>query len=610
MMIIRLLSSLLLICLFLTGCASHSHGTPASNQGCSETGYYHAGSQAEEAAAGALRAYPMKMDGFSGFLPMGQDILVFSHLEDSSRLTLLSGDSLSPKAEITLERILEPTSETMVVNSQGLHFFNGSEFQILDSELKEVDTIQPPDLKGIPLLSRNRQLLYYCCEDSVRSFDLASGICRVLKEISYPVQTVTGLYLDDSIIRLLVADPGGATKTMYISVDTGAILYETGEDILLSSEGSRYYAAIFRSGRQVPVFGKRDSQPEAIQAGGGNCFFLPECHAAVIAEECDTASFLRHIDLNTGRETALLKLPQTLIPSDFAASEDGFIWFSAYDPEFQCDTLYRWDPSLCEHTSGLLYTQPHYTRDNPDYEGLAACSRYAEALSERFGIRVLIYKDAVRYQPEDYDLTLEYQVPLIRETLQTLETCLQVYPEAVFQKLNRHFSGIHVCLVSCLSGSGDTEYMEGAQYFSQDFGAYIALATGQRAEYTLYHEMSHLIDTVLLNETTVHDRWDLLNPPGFSYDYGTSQPRTSQQWLREDSRYFVDLDSMHFPKEDRARIMEYAMTPGNENLFRSVFMQQKLLSLCEAIRQAFDLRKSEEAFLWEQYLNQSLAYQE
>ena len=67
---------------------------------------------------------------------------------------------------------------------------------------------------------------------------------------------------------------------------------------------------------------------------------------------------------------------------------------------------------------------------------------------------------------------------------------------------------------------------------------------------------------------------------------------------------------MSYPKEDRARIMEYAMTSGNAILFESRTMQAKLLTLCQGIRDAFGLKKSPETFLWEQYLATSLAYSE
>ena len=63
---------------------------------------------------------------------------------------------------------------------------------------------------------------------------------------------------------------------------------------------------------------------------------------------------------------------------------------------------------------------------------------------------------------------------------------------------------------------------------------------------------------------------------------------------------------MSFPKEDRARILEYAMTPGHEALFQATQMQAKLSQLCQGIREAYGLKKAEETFLWEQYLQTPL----
>ena len=67
---------------------------------------------------------------------------------------------------------------------------------------------------------------------------------------------------------------------------------------------------------------------------------------------------------------------------------------------------------------------------------------------------------------------------------------------------------------------------------------------------------------------------------------------------------------MSFPKEDRARIMEFAMTPGNEKLFQTEAMQRKLSTLCLGIRKAFHLTGSPDIFLWEQYLHTPLAAKE
>ena len=61
--------------------------------------------------------------------------------------------------------------------------------------------------------------------------------------------------------------------------------------------------------------------------------------------------------------------------------------------------------------------------------------------------------------------------------------------------------------------------------------------------------------------------------------------------MQPDTRSFVDTYSMSYPKEDRARIFEYAMTAGNEPLFAASPLQYKLKMLCQGIREAFGLKK-------------------
>ena len=59
---------------------------------------------------------------------------------------------------------------------------------------------------------------------------------------------------------------------------------------------------------------------------------------------------------------------------------------------------------------------------------------------------------------------------------------------------------------------------------------------------------------------------------------------------------------MSFPREDRAKVMEYACLQGKETYFISFTMQKKLRALCEGIREAYDLEDYPTALLWEQYL--------
>ena len=164
----------------------------------------------------------------------------------------------------------------------------------------------------------------------------------------------------------------------------------------------------------------------------------------------------------------------------------------------------------------------------------------------------------------------------------------------------------YICLVRGIRGtarSGSLEEATGVQFF-RDSNAYIAIVTGALGERALYHELYHVMETRLLTSSTAFDRWEQINPPGFSYDldYTANAGRQAAEYLQPDSRSFIDTYSMSFPKEDRARIMECAMCAGNKDLFRSSTMQAKLRCLSQAIREAYGLEKAEQVFRWEQYL--------
>ena len=124
----------------------------------------------------------------------------------------------------------------------------------------------------------------------------------------------------------------------------------------------------------------------------------------------------------------------------------------------------------------------------------------------------------------------------------------------------------------------------------------------------LNHELFHIIDSRVLSTCNTYDDWNKLNPKGFSYDtqYTASDSEERNPYLAPENRYFIDLYSMTYPKEDRARIMEYAMLDGQEYLFQSAPMQAKLRKLCLGIRKAFDLEKEPVAYRWEQYLTTPL----
>ena len=234
-------------------------------------------------------------------------------------------------------------------------------------------------------------------------------------------------------------------------------------------------------------------------------------------------------------------------------------------------------------------------------------------MSQRFGVEILVWKDAVAEQPWDYDLEPEYLVSVIQRELKLLEQRLSYYPGNILPDTASHFTGLRICLVRAITGTAESGSLDSATGLQFLIGtdAYVALAAGEYSDRALYHELFHVMETHILNESIAFDQWDALNPAGFSYDYDyrANAQRDAGVYLEGENRAFVDTYSMSFPKEDRARIMEYAMLSGNQELFRGQIMQEKLKTLCQGIREAYGLKKSSETFLWEQYLRKPLAYQ-
>ena len=71
--------------------------------------------------------------------------------------------------------------------------------------------------------------------------------------------------------------------------------------------------------------------------------------------------------------------------------------------------------------------------------------------------------------------------------------------------------------------------------------------------------------------------------------------------------YFVDSYSTINPTEDRARVMEYAMSSYGAWTFEDAKgLTEKLDYYCRCIRQAFDTTGWPEIVRWEQYLNKGI----
>lgn len=601
----------LLALLLLTGCATApSQGpvnAPAESvpQESTAPGLWEIGHPLETASQGAVRVYPLAQTDAYYMYAMGESLLVLSGT-DSTLLTRLSGESLQITVQEDLTLFLDPQALTVTAN--GLSYYDPGSRQVvvLDASLKEIRHIDLPagDIRT-PLLSPDQDTLFYCTPNAIKAWDLTRDIHRTVKEMEKD-QVLLGLYQDGTILECRTAD-----GIELLAAQDGRLLWE-GSQLCFGASADWFYTS-FPSGSGNDLVFSQGSDAQALTPAdlAGDTRFLPRHHAALsLCQISNQEIRLDYYDLSTGRRTACLPLSVTGSLLALEGTSEGWVYL-LLDGVDQQKTIYRWDPQTPAVNDGNVYTGPWYTAETPDYHGLLALQAQAAEIGDKYGVEILLWDDAIACQPWDYDFQAEYAVPLLQEQLSRLDRWLSQFPQGFLSTTADNFSALKICLVRTITGtpeSGSLDHADSIQFFSGT-NAYIALAVGNAAEQAFYHELYHVMETQLLNKSTALDQWDKLNPAGFAYDYDYAANKTREvgSWLDNDIRSFVDQYAMSFPKEDRARLFEYAMVSGSEALFAASPLQYKLKTLCQGIREAYGLKSYPEVLPWEHYLLQSLA---
>jgi len=534
-------------------------------------------------------------------IPMGEDLL----LTGSGTLSRISGQTLATtaKAEVASSFTALQVWEDFV----SYYDPQSRETVLLNSTLESFHRIPAPgDITGQPLLSRDRKSLFYCTETGIFALDPDTGVRRMLKEDASPEKSLEALLLSDSVLCCRYSDPVLGDRFCFLSTETGRTLLDRAADLTVSSQGDIYYAAL---GPNL-LFGKPGQQPNILVSENQGSL-LPQWGGALTWQlEQDGQITLRCYHLESGKCVGQQTLSAGPLPRAFAATEEGIVWFLRKDEQTGLELLHRWDLSGASAEDETIHTALYYTAENPDAEGLERCAGEALRIGQRFGIRVLIWTEAAAAEPWDYTLEPEHRVPELTKALQLLEKELAKYPSGFLKILSEGCGSLSLCLVRSICPSANNPAATNAQglQFRLEGQSFLVFSTQGTRPRTLHHELYHLIDSRILTFSSAFDSWDSLNPGDFAYDYDyqTNKNRDGSPFLKETSRSFIDTYSMSFPGEDRARIMEYAMEPGNASLFSAPILQQKLTAVCTGIREAFGLQ-NHPPLPWEQYLLKPLA---
>ena len=538
----------------------------------------------------ALVAFPDSFAGCTGVAMLGKNILV----SYETGWQLLSGVNLIPIAE--LEKTLPSLDSSLVqIRETGVAVYDASTHSIyfLDAFLEEWGNYQLGELEASSLcLSSDWSTLYYSGENGVFALDLNTGISRTLTDI-YTDLTLERTVQKDKV--LCCVDNG---NVFYLSTTTGEMLVENSDILQVTADGDWFFGQWNHEPMKEWIFWQEDYQLWTLWPIEEEAQICPVLKngGLVFLSKYGTKCKLSFFDLETGVMKDQIQLPGE---PQWIQGDGASIWICV------ADSLYHWWPELGEQEDTEFYIQKHQSSDSPDEAGLEQIRQQTQQMLDAYGVEILIWQDAAALMPENSAFVPEYMTQMYEKTLAELDSLLQQFPkEMLLGMADWTQSGrVKILLVrELLDNSYPLVATQGMQFY-ENGDMYLVLQTGGSVTAAFYHQLAHVMETAILSGSTAYYEWDTLNPKGFSYDndYAKNALREDSKYLEGANRYFIDLYSMSFPKEDRCRIFEYAMQPGNEEYFQSTAMQKKLKRVCKGIREAFAL--TGEDYLWEQYLN-------
>lgn len=594
---------LFLAVLLLTGCGTQTsqETTAGTTEATVEettvpeaTGLYEENSTVEQQTKGAVRAYALEGNAYTGLLAMNDRLLLVAA---DGTLTVLRGEKCEVVATADTDLSAAWSGQELRAGEQGVGYYVEAtrEVVILDTKLQQIRRIALPEqLQGKPAIHLGQGEIFYCVDSEIRALDIETGISRLVRSHNCVSQELVGSYFDDSILGCRIVDSQGVESIVYLYAQTGQVVISDRSLGYLQTYGQDYFALRYEGTTLQRLFGSGEAQTMQLNVDSENLTAALALGGVVNYGVNEQGLYLEFYDLDSGKRSAQITIRDMGEPEVLLADEN-YLWI------LESQKLYRWDVSASAIDEEAVYTTQLYTAKYPDATGLAKSKAKAEQLTEQYGVGIYIWENAAN-NVEGYALETEYQVDVINDALNRLEQVFAKLPAEVLEKTAK----LQVYLVRSIDGEKQC-----LQYWSG--GECHMVITPENVEEAFLQGMGWAVDSRVLGNSRDFDTWDNLNPSGFTYTYDyakNAQRENPEEYLEGDKRAFIDLESMSYPTEDRSRIFAAAMLEGNAEIFAGDTMQDKLLRLCEGIREAYDLEESTEDFPWEQYLEESIAEEE
>ena len=609
---------LILALLLLAGCADTPVAPTLASEDPLQTapGIYAPEHSLETSSSGAVQVFPLNT-GCDGIAFMGKTLLTFTCTDDKTVITAYAGQNLTPRGVVELPLVILPGDKTLQIDQQHIGYYDQADRCVvfLDSGFQETGrTKMPQNMVGEPVLCENLATAYYCTESEIRAFSLETGNNRLIRQQYAQALSVEAALFADSVLMCGIQNNNGVYYVEFLSSQTGEPYGEDGALVALDDWHNQYFLQRLDGLVTEYIFTAADGSQQCFRpkTDDSGIYSLLAMNAVATVTGGETGVTVEVFDLANGKCTASILLEGVVDVCNLTVDpEQDAVWFQTTDAATGETILCCWHVENSPVADDGVHTAPRYTLDNPDTVGLAACREKADALEERFGVEISFAKEP--QESGDYALVYEHQPVVIQKALDQLEQAMDLFPEGFLETVAEvSDSGkLHIGLVRGLKRktTGVPDGVDAQQYWL-DGNAWMALSVGDTVDQLFYHQLAHVLDTFVYSKNVAYDEWSKLNPKDFAYDlsYFQYENHGDSQYLSGKNRAFIDTYSMTFPKEDRARIFDCAITEGNAELFASKTMQNKLRQFCVGLRNACGWKKDSRSFPWEQYLETPLAY--